>query len=446
MYPNRFNYKNHEEIVADLNKVDLGYTEDIKTLLEPIELAGITVPNRMVSLPMEGQDADNNAPSGLTYHKYERIARGGYGMIWLEATSISEAGKSNDLQLMITEDNLEAFTALNTRTKNAGKESAFGSAPLTVLQLNHSGRYSNHNKQQSAMIMTHKGPLDAKRGIPADHELVTDEYLDTLPQQFVEKARLAKRAGFDAVDLKACHGYLLAENLSAFDRNGKYGGSYENRVRLLLEIIKSVKNDPACEGLILASRLNLSDVLANPRSWGMSELDAEKIDLTEPFRLLASMQEAGIQLIAMTMGNPYFIPHINKPSDLKKGQELESPLIGCSRLIHEIAKAHQAFPGLAIVNVGYSWFRQFAANIAEYDLNRDMMSFAGFGRAAIAYADMPNDLKLNGSAQRSKACTSCNKCSELKSKFYTCGCVVHEPEIYMTYYKELLAKQKEAKI
>ena len=315
---------------------------------------------------------------------------------------------------------------------------------MTILQLNHSGRYCNKNKQQAAIIMTHKGPLDAKRGIPDDHPLATDEYLDTLPQLFVEKARLAKRAGFDGVDLKACHGYLLAENLSAFDREGKYGGSYENRTRLFLEVIRAVKEDPECEGLILASRLNLSDVLESPRSWGMNPEQPAQIDLTEPLQLVQSMRDAGIQLIAFTMGNPYYIPHINKPSDLKKGQELESPLVGASRLIHEIAKAQEAFPDLAIVNVGYSWFRHYAPHVAEHDLSVGRMTLAGFGRGAIAYADMPNDLKLDGVSQSRKACTSCNKCSELKSNFLSCGCVVREPEVYLPFYRELQQLKKEA--
>lgn len=441
----RFTFKSMEELAPALAEAGLGCETEIHQLLEPVEIGGFTVPNRMVSLPMEGQDGTSGTPSELTFHKYERLAKGGYGIIWLEATSISEEGKSNDLQLEITEENREAFRELNTRTKAAGKESAFGQEPLTVLQLNHSGRYSNHNKQQTAQIMTHKKPLDAKRLIPDDHLLVTDEYLDSLPQQYVEKARLAKRAGFDAVDLKACHGYLTSEALSAFDRDGNYGGSYENRTKLILAIVAAVKNDPECEGLILASRLNLSDVLASPRSWGMNEANPEELDFAEPFTLIRSLKEAGISLLALTMGNPYFIPHINKPSDLKKDEELESPLESCARLISGIAQAQAEFPDLAIVNVGYSWFRGFAANVAEYDLKQGKMTLAGFGRAAISYADLPNDLKTHGTADRRKACTTCNKCSELKSNFLSSGCVVHEPEIYLPFYRELQAMQKAQK-
>ncbi len=442
----RFTFTTTEELLPVLTEASLGYEAEVKELLEPVEVAGFPVPNRLVSLPMEGQDGQNGTPSALTFHKYERLAKGGYGVIWLEATSISEAGKSNDLQLEITEENLAEFTELNTRMKKAGLESAFGKEPMTVLQLNHSGRYSNHNKKQTATIMEHKKPLDEKRKIPADHPLVTDEYLDSLPEQYVQKARLAKKAGFDAVDLKACHGYLTSEALASFDRDGRYGGSFENRTKLLLNIIKAVKEDPECEGLILASRLNLTDALSDPKSWGMSEADAEQIDLTEPFELIRQMKEAGISLIAMTMGNPYFKPNINKPSDLKKDEDLESPLVSCTRLIQEIAKAQAAFPDLAIVNVGYSWFRGFAPNLAEHDLRAGKMTLAGFGRAAISYGDMPNDLKNFGVADRRKACTTCNKCSELKANFLSSGCVVREPEIYLPFYRELQAMQKGVKV
>ena len=442
----RFTFKTQDELAPHLARAGLGCETEITDLLKPADLAGFTVPNRMVSLPMEGQDGEDGAPSGLTFHKYERIARGGYGMIWLEATSISDEGKSNDLQLMITPENLDQFKDLNARTKAAGLQSVFGQEPLTVLQLNHSGRYCNKNKQPAAVIMTHRGPLDRKRGIPSDHPLVTDEYLDTLPQQFVEKARLAKRAGFDAVDLKACHGYLTSEALSAFDREGRYGGTYENRTRLFLAIIEAIRQDPECEGLILASRLNLSDMQADPLSWGMNPDEPDRVDLTEPFRLIAAMKDVGVSLIAFTMGNPYYIPYINKPSDLKPGQDLESPLAGCARLVTEIAKAQEAFPDLAIVNVGYSWFRHMAPHVAEYDLRRNRMTFAGFGRGAIAYGDLPADLKIHGAAERSKACTSCNKCSELKANFFSCGCVVREPEVYLPFYRELQAMQKGAKV
>lgn len=74
------------------------------------------------------------------------------------------------------------------------------------------------------------------------------------------------------------------------------------------------------------------------------------------------------------------------------------------------------------------------------------MTFAGFGRGAIAYGDLPADLKIHGAAERSKACTSCNKCSELKANFFSCGCVVREPEVYLPFYRELQAMQKGAKV
>ena len=68
-----------------------------------------------------------------------------------------------------------------------------------------------------------------------------DEELDMLREDYISAALLAQQAGFDAVDIRACHGYLLNELFAAYDRGGKYGGSFENRTRLLRDIIRGVK-------------------------------------------------------------------------------------------------------------------------------------------------------------------------------------------------------------
>ena len=74
-----------------------------------------------------------------------------------------------------------------------------------------------------------------------DSCIVTDDYLKALEEKFGEAALLAKEAGFDAVDIKSCHGYLPAELSSAYTRPGEYGGSFENRTRLLRNGILAAK-------------------------------------------------------------------------------------------------------------------------------------------------------------------------------------------------------------
>ena len=105
----------------------------------------------------------------------------------------------------------------------------------SILQLTHSGR------QSITPMIAYRHPIyEEKRPISDDH-IVTDEYLDTLPEVYAASARLAMAAGFDGVDVKSCHGYLFQELLSAFSRAGRYGGSFENRTRLYLDCIAAVK-------------------------------------------------------------------------------------------------------------------------------------------------------------------------------------------------------------
>lgn len=442
MISKRFDYKNKDEFINDLNLASkkLEYSEDLSSLIESYILKDIKIPNRMVSLPMEGQDAVDGTPSELTFHKYERIARGGYGIVWLEAVSVNEQGKSNDNQLYIREDNLSEFSKLNDNIKSAGLESEFKERPFTILQINHSGRYANKNGKANPTIMTHRKELDEKRGIPNDFDLVKDHELDNLINEYVSAARLVKKAGFDAIDVKACHGYLLSESLGAFDRDGSYGGSFENRTKLMLDVVKAIKNDKECEGLIIASRLNASDYLTGP--WGIDR-ESNNICLDETYRLINELIEAGVEIFALTMGNPYFMPSINKPSNLSKDEKGPTPMEACSLLIETIADIQAKFPNIPFVNVGYSWMRDYGANVAAADIKAKRTSFAGFGRAGIAYADMPNDIKINNKAYENKACIACNLCSKLKSKGYIAGCVVREKEIYHKYVVEMNEALKE---
>ena len=440
----RFRYQSAEEIQRDSAEQGLWLSAqaEVDVLLQPCRVAGRELPNAFVSLPMEGCDALAGSPSDLTFRKYERMARGGFGLVWLEAVSVCEEGKSNDGQLYLREDNVDDFRLLNERILQSGLESPFGKEPLTVLQLNHSGRYANLHKREAAMVATHKPPLDQKRGIEPTRPLVSDDYLDSLVDVYLHSARLAKRAGFAAVDIKACHGYLLGELLSAYERSGKHGGVYENRTRLILAIVRSIKQDPECRGLIVASRLNLYDALPYPLGWGMDRRGGSEADLTEPLRLVGDLIEAGVELFAFTMGNPYYVPHINRPFDQKQAGAQETPLQGCDRLISGVSAVQTAYPEIPMVGLGFSWFRDFGPSVAANALRRRGLAMAGFGRQSIAYPDLPADLLQQGKIEPGKCCTTCGMCSELKANFCVSGCVTRDSEVYLPIYRQYRADKQ----
>lgn len=436
-----FRYRHIHELKKDIEELELDIKVSNNTDLfeTKVDLGDCIIPNSIVSLPMEGGDSnEKGSPTQLTYRKYEKIARGGAGLIWLEAVSVSKDGRSNDKQLWLTEDNWIEFKKLNDLIKSSAKEE-FGEDynPITILQLNHSGRYCKIKGKSNPIIATHKRDLDNRLGIDEDYPVVSDDYLKELENEFLKSAKLAKKAGFDGVDIKACHGYLLSELLSAYEREGEYGGSFENRIKLLINIIQRIKEDKECEGLILASRLNVSDVLPYPQGWGMSKSGEYIIDLEEPKKLIEILKDKGVSLISLTMGNPYFIPHINKPYDIGTYIPDENVIISCNRLISEIGKIQRQFPEVNIVGVGYSWFRHLAPYVAAGSLENGLCNLVGFGREGIAYPDFAKDILRDKEMKKAKVCISCSKCSEMKSKIGTCGCVVRDSKVYLPIYQEM---------
>ena len=429
----RFSFESLEDLNKEINKFNLAASENVIELTSPIKLGNFTLANRIVALPMEGVDAVNGAPTKLTRDKYINVARGGYGLIWLEATSVNREGMSNDNQLFINEDNYNEFKRLNEDIKRESKKSSYKKEAYTVLQLNHSGRYSNHNKKENAQIATHRRLLDEKRGIESDRKLVTDDYLDKLKNDYLNAAKFAKKCGFNAVDIKSCHGYLLSELLSASDRSGNYGGSFYNRSRFLLETIDMIKFNSECQDLDIAVRLNMADLTEN----GFSTTKNLEYDLEETEKLINLLRDRGVKLISLTLGNPYYIPYVNKPSDLKKDEDIEDPFTSSYRIFEMSRKLQRKFPEIFFVGVGYTFFRQFAANVAENEIKNNDIKLAGFGREVLAYPDLANDILTNACLDKDKVCITCGLCSKLKANFLPAGCVVRNKETYGKYLKEL---------
>ena len=104
-----------------------------------------------------------------------------------------------------------------------------------------------------------------------DSCIVTDDYLKGLEEKFGEAAALAKEAGFDAVDIKSCHGYLLAELASAYNRPGEYGGSFENRARWPLSVLKAMR-ERVGDGLCIDMRISGDELV--PGGMGIEETKA----------------------------------------------------------------------------------------------------------------------------------------------------------------------------
>ena len=440
----RFHYKTLEDVKAKAAELGLTlpFAEDTHALATPLAVRNILFPNRMGIAPMEGADSlPDGSPSDYTTRRYVKEAVGGAAIIWFEAISIAEEGRSSQTQLLLTKDNLAAYQKLTAAVKEAGMK-ANGYAPYLILQANHSGRYSNPDNKPAPMIAYRHPELEQYR-IADDSCIVSDDYLKGLEQKFGEAAALAKQAGFDAVDIKSCHGYLLAELSSAYTRPGPYGGSYENRTRLLKNAILAAKPYED-DSFMVTARLGIYDGYAYPYGFGVSEGSGLTPDLTEPIRLVAELhRDYGLDLIDLTMGNPYATTHVTRPFDAGKYPPDEHPFEGLARMIHGIGAVKKAVPGIAVLGSAPTYLRQFADLYAAGAVEQGLCDGMLFGRMAFADPDFANEILHTGRIDPGRVCLTCGKCGDLIRAHKPTGCVVRDSKTFMPFYREFLESKKD---
>ncbi len=239
-YPRVPSYRTAAEMVAALRglgrEMPVLDPFDPAPLLQPLSLGGLRAGNRFCVQPMEGWDGDaDGRPSERTTRRWSRFGASGAKLIWgCEAVAVRPDGRANPHQLRLGPDTAGALAELLAVLRRA-----HGPADDLVvgLQLTHSGRYCRPERKDRPQprIAYHHPILDARTGVgPKDDRCVwTDAELDELLGAYARAARLAGEAGFQFVDLKHCHGYLLHELLSARTRPGRYGGDFDGRTRFL---------------------------------------------------------------------------------------------------------------------------------------------------------------------------------------------------------------------
>ena len=425
--------------------VQIEAIEDVSILAKPVQAGSLVIPNSLAVHPMEGCDGDSQGrPGKLTLRRYERFAAGGAGLLWVEATAVVPEGRANPRQLWLHEKNKDSFRAMVEMIRQAAAESNGPKhRPAMVLQLTHSGRYSKpegavypiipqRDPYRDPLVPQQKPNPDRSSRIPDDWPLVTDEYLDKLQDAYVEAARLAFEVGFDAVDIKSCHGYLINELFACHKRKGKYGGSFENRTRFVLEVIDKIRNELGEKGKIV-TRLGVYDAIPYPYGWGVDKKDYTKPDLTEPKKLIGLLQQRGVNLVNITIANPYYNPHIGRPFNetiVGGYEEPEHPLTGVGRLVNITGEIQKESPDIAIVGTGYSWLRTLFANVGAANKANGLTTLVGAGRMAFAYPDFAKDIITKGRMYPEKVCVSCSACTQIMRDGGTTGCVIRDNKVY----------------
>lgn len=407
----------------------------METVLQiPLEIHGREIPNRIVFHPMEGCDGTpQGAIDELTRRRYLRFAKSGAGIIWFEATAVCNEGRANPRQLFLNEETAASFKELVKEIKEISlRENGF--EPVIIVQLTHSGRFSKP-EGAPAPIVAYRNALWEKGKENQPYVVVTDDYCRTIPEKYFKAARLAEKAGFDGIDVKCCHGYLFNEFLSAKERDGIYGGSLENRTRLYFDCIDAVKK-AVSEGVFVTTRLNACDCFPYPYGYGIDEKD--KIDLTETKLIIKSLYEKGIRLINLTLGNPYLIPHINRPCM----NSPEDGYVGVKRIYDVTKELNNSFDDMHFISSGLTYMGEKSMEYAEKIINDGVSSFAGFGRLTFAYPDFYKDYLEKGALDKHKLCLKCSKCSELMRAGTVSGCPVRDKDIYMPYYQKHVLKKE----
>ena len=459
------NYLSEKKVQLDFD--DELITGEASPFKKSIKLkSGKEIGNSLCILPMEGWDGTaDGRPSELTKKRWENFALSGAKLLWgCEAVAVTHEGRANPRQLVINEANFEEYVNLFQLIQEKHQEK-FGTTDdlLVGLQLTHSGRFCkpNDNTKFESKILYHHPKLDQKFHLKADHPLMTDDEIDALVEDFVKAAVLAQKAGFHFVDIKHCHGYLGHEFLSAYDREGKYGGSFENRTRFLKNIVEGIKK--ATPGLEMGIRLSAVDFVPFKKSaTGEGEPDLCKgdiykygfgsddsginIDLEEPKAFLAFAESLGIQLICVTVSSPYYNPHLTRPAIFPPSdgyQPPEEPMEGVARMIDVAEGLKKAFPEMVIVGSGYSYLQEWLPNVAQNVLRNGKVDSIGFGRMVLSYPTMPDDMLNDRPIQRKLLCRTFSDCTTAPRNGLYSGCFPLDP-IYKNHpHAEILKSIKE---
>ncbi len=421
---------------------------DGSPLAIPLQIGKLTIGNRWCIHPMEGWDAQpDGSPSDLTIRRWQRFGASGAKLIWGgEAAAVRASGRANPRQTLATESNEFGLRRLLTTLRDSHRAAGLELDDLVVgLQLTHSGRFCKPHEHQrwEPRIAYHHPLLDSKFNIAADDDSVvlSDDELESLIDDFVQSAKLAQRVGFQFVDVKACHGYLLHEMLSARCRPGRFGGDLAGRSRLMRTIIGRIQSE--CPGLAIGVRLSLYDTLPYqagtelgvPMAWdasvayeygfGVSPRDPLEIDLTEPMELLRMLQEEGVSMVNLTCGSPYYNPHIQRPAIFPPSdgyQPPEDPLVGVARLAHATAEVKRRFPELPVVGTGYSYLQEFLPLVAQAAVRERRVDFVGLGRMILSYPNMPRDSLEGKQPVRKLVCRTFSDCTTAPRNGLVSGC------------------------
>ena len=398
-----------------------------ETLLQPIMIGSRKCENRFFAQSMECVDSDlEGNPTELTYKRYENLFKGNFGLVDLEAITVTNESRARKTQLEIMPRNEKALEKFIRRLKEVNPN------VLIVFQLTHAGEISEPEFSRRVTVKQMHG---------LEGDLLTEEEVEHIMDQFELAAKITQNVGADGVDMKLCHGYLGSQILRPYnDRNWKYGGSWENRSRFAYDLMERIKKATNYDrNFLIGSKMSMWEGF--PGGCGSAGPDSPLMDMTESIDLLKGLEERGAQYFIESLGNvhssmaymeaiqdePYLsYLHFYFANLMKQNLKKETVVIG-SHFSSFRGKRNKL---LSVDPEKSSLFAMGSRCIQD-----GMMDMVGLGRQS--FADPLTPLKLKeGREDEIKYCTQCMNCEELMIRQQPVGCVAYN-RTYTELFKEV---------
>ena len=404
---------------------------------------------------MEGWDGTpTGAPTDDTRRRWKRFGESGAKLIFGgEAMAVRPDGRANPNQLILSRENQAAIAQLRSILLEAHRGQYEGtSEPIVGFQLTHSGRFCrpHHFKEWLPRVAFRHPLLDARFQVTREDQIFTDDEIRHLIRDYVTAAHVAFDIGADFIDLKHCHGYLLHEFLGAHTRPGSYGGSFENRTRILREIVEGIRKDG--NPIEIAVRLSMFDFVpfkpdpaqSSPGKpgpgipedysaylpyrygFGVAENHPTQPDLTEARSFLELCAQLGIRLVNLTAGSPYYNPHIQRPAIYPPSDGYlppEDPLIGVVRQIQAVRDLKESAPtGMVLIGSAYSYLQDYLPHVAQAVIREEWVDVVGLGRMVLSYPGVLSDVTQSGGMASKLICRTFSDCTTAPRNGLISGC------------------------
>ena len=341
-------------------------------LFEPLETPKITLKNRLVVPPMEttlGGEDGSITPELIAY--WEERAKGGFGTLILENSSVDPAGNvCLHTPGFYSEEQVPNLSLLPEAVHRYGAK--------IVAQICHVGRQTLPGVIGQQPVSASPIPCPFDRIVP--HELTTDEVYEIIAQ-FANAADIAKKAGFDAVEIHGAHGYLISQFMSTYvnKRTDEFGGTLHNRLRFPVEIIQAVR-EKVGDDYPLFFRISADERVPGGRT------------LRESMVVAQILAEEGIDVLDVSAAVSGSMQYISAPGAIPPGYLLED------------AAAIKGVVDIPVIAVG----RLNDPELAEFAVSSGMADLVAIGRGSIADPAWPAKVQA-GALDEIAPCVACNQ-------------------------------------